>query len=152
MRDVTTPEQARIRDHLVRECAQRPEHATAAILANFCCEYCKMDFLDPDQPDNHLHWIGWDHLIPRSKGGPDTVDNLACCCFICNRVKRAYDPRAAFTPTDYFAAIGSGHTPPSPSRERLVEVARNYIVKKKAEGDRTTSQLWREIVGRNKGS
>lgn len=27
-----------------------------------------------------------DHVIPRSKGGPDTMKNLVACCPVCNRV------------------------------------------------------------------
>jgi len=40
------------------------------------CEYCgsKED-------------LSWDHLIPRSKGGPDTADNLVLACKSCNSSK-----------------------------------------------------------------
>jgi len=27
-----------------------------------------------------------DHIIPRSKGGPDTPDNLIACCMPCNKI------------------------------------------------------------------
>jgi hypothetical protein len=29
----------------------------------------------------------WDHIIPRSKGGPSHVENLAPCCLYCNSLK-----------------------------------------------------------------
>lgn len=47
------------------------------------------------------HWCGekfsidkltLDHLIPISKGGPDTKDNLVPCCMECNRKKHAKLP------------------------------------------------------------
>ena len=28
-----------------------------------------------------------DHLVPRSKGGPDSITNLATCCYRCNQSK-----------------------------------------------------------------
>jgi 5-methylcytosine-specific restriction endonuclease McrA len=40
------------------------------------CEYC--------QKTNEL---SWDHIIPKSKGGPDTADNLILCCKSCNSSK-----------------------------------------------------------------
>lgn len=40
------------------------------------CEYC-------GNPDN----LSWDHIIPQSKGGPDTADNLILCCKSCNSSK-----------------------------------------------------------------
>lgn len=32
----------------------------------------------------------FDHITPVDKGGRDTVDNLVCCCVICNQVKKNY--------------------------------------------------------------
>ncbi len=51
MRDVLTPEQARIHDALVRSKKQTWEQATVGTLVDFRCEYCKIDFLDPTHPD-----------------------------------------------------------------------------------------------------
>lgn len=31
--------------------------------------------------------ITLDHIIPKSRGGKDTLDNLATCCFSCNNLK-----------------------------------------------------------------
>lgn len=31
--------------------------------------------------------LSWDHIIPMSKGGPDTADNLILCCKSCNSSK-----------------------------------------------------------------
>ncbi len=41
-----------------------------------CCEYC-----------GKLDGLSWDHLIPRSKEGPDDVENLVLCCRSCNSSK-----------------------------------------------------------------
>jgi 5-methylcytosine-specific restriction endonuclease McrA len=40
------------------------------------CEYC-------GNPEN----LSWDHIIPQSKCGPDTADNLILCCKSCNSSK-----------------------------------------------------------------
>ena len=37
-----------------------------------------------------------DHYIPRSHGGPNTLDNLWCSCHTCNRVKGCTDPEVFF--------------------------------------------------------
>jgi hypothetical protein len=54
MRDVTTPEQRRIRDALVATGKQTPDQATAGVLADFCCEYCGVNFLDPKHPEDGI--------------------------------------------------------------------------------------------------
>lgn len=41
-----------------------------------CCEYC-----------GSFENLSWDHLIPRSKGGPDTADNHVLACKSCNSSK-----------------------------------------------------------------
>ena len=43
------------------------------------CQYC----------GKHLHssLLTLDHIVPRSKGGRDTWDNLVACCPTCNRKK-----------------------------------------------------------------
>lgn len=43
-----------------------------------CCEYC-----------NAMDELSWDHLIPRSKNGPDTADNHVLACRKCNSSKGA---------------------------------------------------------------
>jgi len=41
------------------------------------CEYCGKE-------DGNLEW---EHIIPRSKGGPDNIDNLVLSCKTCNLKK-----------------------------------------------------------------
>lgn len=138
MRGTLTPDQARIRDDLIRHCDQTWDQATAGILAGFRCEYCGIDFLDPTHPDNIHQWIGWDHLVPRSKpGGGDDINNRVCSCWVCNRIKRAWDPR-----NDERLKGRS-----NPSRDELIEAAREHIKKAKERYEREKTQRWRAIVG-----
>lgn len=46
-----------------------------------CCQYCK----DTDGP------FEVDHIVPRSKGGEDTMENVCVSCSSCNRAKRDRD-------------------------------------------------------------
>lgn len=36
--------------------------------------------------------LQWDHIIPVSRGGPNTIDNLLLACVACNRDKAARNP------------------------------------------------------------
>ena len=36
--------------------------------------------------------LQWEHIIPKSRGGPDTIDNLVQACRACNMEKGARDP------------------------------------------------------------
>lgn len=51
------------------------------------CRYCS-DELTPDQAEI-------DHVMPRSLGGTDTIENLALACKGCNRAKSDKHPRWA---------------------------------------------------------
>jgi hypothetical protein len=46
------------------------------------CAYCGMACPD----------LEWEHIIPRSRGGPDTIDNMVLACPGCNHEKAARDP------------------------------------------------------------
>lgn len=43
------------------------------------CQYCAKHF--------HTSLLTLDHIIPRSKGGRETWDNLCACCSACNKKK-----------------------------------------------------------------
>jgi hypothetical protein len=45
-----------------------------------CCAYC-------GGKEN----LQWEHIIPRSRGGPDTIDNMVQACRECNASKGAKD-------------------------------------------------------------
>ena len=36
--------------------------------------------------------LQWEHIIPKSRGGPDTIDNMVVSCPKCNREKAARNP------------------------------------------------------------
>ncbi len=55
----------------------------------FHCAYCDKNLLSC--VDNHSEWQA-DHIIPTSKGGPDSMDNLALSCRTCNFIKGTWDP------------------------------------------------------------
>lgn len=47
---------------------------------------------------------GWDHVVPMSKGGENTIANLVRCCYRCNRQKSAKMPsewRPDWTESDW---------------------------------------------------
>jgi hypothetical protein len=54
------------------------------------CQYCGVKF-----PTNELTW---DHVMPKSRGGGFTWDNLVTCCHPCNRKKDDMTPEEAGMP------------------------------------------------------
>jgi len=54
---------------------------------NHTCSYCNKK--------KNLSELNIDHIVPKSKGGKNTRDNLTCSCFDCNTKKRDRTPRQA---------------------------------------------------------
>lgn len=54
---------------------------------NNTCQYCGKQF-----PTDQLNI---DHVIPRSKGGKNSWENLVCSCIKCNQKKRDREPKEA---------------------------------------------------------
>jgi len=54
----------------------------------FRCWYCGRDLLA--SIEDYDVWQ-FDHIIPTSKGGPDTIENKAIACKLCNFAKRDFD-------------------------------------------------------------
>ena len=63
--------------------------------------------------NNRCRWCGFanstrqleaDHIVPESKGGETTLDNLQCLCSACNKIKGTVqlDPMAIQPPTSGF--------------------------------------------------
>lgn len=50
------------------------------------CPYCELPMLT-DHGLNHKRAPSRDHMIPLSRGGPDTLENLLTCCRGCNEDK-----------------------------------------------------------------
>ncbi len=51
------------------------------------CQYCGKRHSKSD--------LNLDHIVPRSKGGQTTWENVVCCCVTCNRRKGGMTPREA---------------------------------------------------------
>ncbi len=49
--------------------------------ASDCCEYCR------SQARYSTQSVSVEHILPRDKGGPTTLDNLALACQGCNNHK-----------------------------------------------------------------
>lgn len=49
---------------------------------NFTCAYCGTEFFGSDR-----NQLTVDHVVPQSRGGPDTWGNTVCACFSCNQRK-----------------------------------------------------------------
>jgi len=70
-----------------------PAHLTRITRKNFYlrdryrCQYCGKRFRGQD--------LTLDHIIPKSRGGPDTWENLVSCCKICNQLKDNRTPAEA---------------------------------------------------------
>ncbi len=54
---------------------------------HWCCQYCAGGF--------KTHELTFDHVIPRSRGGRTTWDNIVSACQECNRVKGNQLPHEA---------------------------------------------------------
>lgn len=60
------------------------------------CVYCCRDLLaDFDS----FMLAEEDHLVPESKGGTDSQDNIVIACAVCNRLKHDYTPEIGFDPS-----------------------------------------------------
>lgn len=90
-----------------------------------------------------------DHIVPRSKGGTDSVNNLTATCRSCNEKKSNLTLKAfgKLMNKDY------SHLEPKklPKDAAIVQSARNYIVKEitKLVPDTTTHDAWRTKYNRD---
>jgi 5-methylcytosine-specific restriction endonuclease McrA len=70
-----------------------PRHSRAVSRKNIMvrdqntCQYCRMPFAPAK--------LTLDHVIPRSRGGRSTWENLAACCYPCNNRKGDRTPEEA---------------------------------------------------------
>ena len=69
------------------------------------CVYCGRDMLvDFDT----FMMVQEDHLVPKSHGGRDELDNIVTACAVCNLLKGDYCPEGNRTPSqrpEYIASI-----------------------------------------------
>lgn len=52
--------------------------------ASNTCAYCGCD--------GDEEGLQWEHIIPKSRGGAETIDNMVLCCKRCNLAKSDRDP------------------------------------------------------------
>lgn len=57
---------------------------------DFRCQYCGKRFAPKD--------LSLDHVVPRSRGGPRSFENIVACCFPCNAKKGNRTPEEARLP------------------------------------------------------
>lgn len=76
------------------------------------CVYC--GYISPDGEEN----LTLDHVIPQSRGGNHSVENLVTCCMECNRRKKnktpdewGVKPRSRCTPHEMHPAADAPQTP-----------------------------------------
>ena len=58
---------------------------------NYTCHLCDKPTLKEWDENNRDESPSLDHIIPKSQGGPDTPDNLACCHWRCNVLRSVTD-------------------------------------------------------------
>ena len=74
------------------------------------CQYCGAVF-----PGSKLTL---DHVVPRSRGGRDTWENLVTCCYPCNHRKADFTPEEAGMALIRMPRAVNVHTARSPMRTR----------------------------------
>ena len=95
------------------------------------CEYCDKDLLD--SVDNYESWQ-FEHIIPKSAEINEKDENYALNCYVCNKLKDDWNPKDI-----------AGQ---NASREKLIQVARQYIAQKRRDSAKKLSK-YRKIVGKD---
>lgn len=83
------------------------------------CEYCDAELIH-----NRITWdaVQFDHIVPKSKGGDESEENLALACKPCNNQKMTF-------------------VPPGNCRTEKIESARNHI----KERSQHANDFWKSI-------
>lgn len=98
--------------------------------AGYRCEYCGIDLLATVE---HYRMFQVDHIIPTSAGGPESFDNKAIACQVCNvNLKGRWNP-APYVRNEV-------------SRDELIETVREYIAERKVAAENELAEVQR-IVG-----
>lgn len=70
------------------------------------CHWCRVDvvrgYRDPLPP----HAATIDHVIPKSEGGPDAIDNLVVCCNACNQRRSRHTASPPITDDELMQLMG----------------------------------------------
>ena len=79
----------------------RNQRLRAKLLAEDpCCRYCGVEL--------HQRRATLDHVIPRSRGGPNAISNLRISCKFCNMAKAARLPEELLEWASRIAAAAGG--------------------------------------------
>ena len=87
------------------------------------CQYCAKSF--------PLNQLSFDHVIPKSRGGKTTWENVVCCCLKCNGKKGDSNPKEA--------GMKLIRKPVRPRQNPILTVKL----------DNPKYQVWRTFLGRN---
>ena len=118
-------------EQLVSQFRWSREQIELGLRDRFKCRYCDKDLLA--SVDKFKEWT-LDHIVPKSKlkEGAEDPQNIAVACWVCNVIKRQWDPRT---------------TMPLGNREDLIEVVRKFLDEKRAHLEEDLSKQ-RELVTR----
>ncbi|QXE92791.1 HNH endonuclease [Geomonas subterranea] len=107
------------RDHVITGLVETGkwcvENARLSERAGHKCEYCGLDFLA--SPENYKQWQR-DHIVPESKGGDSSFENLAVACKTCN-----VDFKNRWNPRDIAGEVAT--------RSELIDAVKVYISQRK---------------------
>ena len=91
------------------------------------CAYCGRDLLVDFDIYMSAHL---DHLVPTTKGGNDSEENLVLACSVCNILKGHFDPRSAEkNPTDKKDLIHAARAHIATRRVEKIEEYFSYLKK-----------------------
>lgn len=105
---------------VAKKCKVPVTRLTLALRDRFCCGYCGKRF--------PMRELTFDHVIPRSKGGRNTADNLLMACVKCNTMKGA----SPINPNGKKGVVRPGNfvplrMPKTPTFDELYKIGIDYI-------------------------
>jgi 5-methylcytosine-specific restriction endonuclease McrA len=103
-----------------KKCRVPLSRMTLALRDRFCCGYCGQRF--------PMRELTFDHVIPRSKGGKNTADNLLMACVKCNTMKGNHP----ITPNGKKGVVRPGNftplrMPKQPTFDELYKIGIEFI-------------------------
>jgi len=93
-----------------------PTTLDLALETRFRCAYCEKDFF---ASVDDYYSLEVEHIVPISKGGPDSPENKTVVCSTCNFLKSGWDPRS--------------ETGDNASRSAMLEAAKQYVAQRRTE-------------------
>lgn len=105
---------------VAKKCRVPLSRMTLALRDRFCCGYCGNKF--------PVRELTFDHVVPRSKGGKNTADNLLMACVKCNTMKANHP----ITPNGKKGVVRPGNfvplrMPTQPTFDELYKIGIEFI-------------------------